>query len=223
MTSGAGSALTVSGVVTATNGNVVLAGKGVRVSGSGLIEASGTVRMGGGNQVTIAKGGFGRRLKVAPGNGYVLHLGETRASRIEIAAGQEINNGGRLDTGSADRRIFLEVGDNGRILREGSGVMVGRTMIKGEYFKDGIVVDPDVDDVIAAVNSSTVKLPALKRPDGSKVSSSRTLVNDVPMSASADGGRDRDRPAAQVASRGSAKPMLRRASFFGMRGGSEKR
>jgi hypothetical protein len=223
LTAGSGSALTVSGSVTATRGNVVLAGKSVRVSGSGRIQAPGAVRMGGGNEVTLAKGGFGRRMKVANGDGFVLHLGETRAGRIEIAAGREINNGGRLDTGSADRRIFLEVGNDGRILREGSGIMVGRTMIQGEFRDGGIPVDHDVDNPLAAMNASTVKIPALKRPDGSKVSSARTLVNDVPMSASADAGRDRKRPAAQVAGRSGEKPLLRRASFFGMRGGSEKR
>ena len=38
------------------------------------------------------------------------------------------------------------------------------------------------------------------------------------MSASADSGRDRKRSSRQVASRD--KPLLQRASFFGMRGGS---
>ncbi|MCW1926564.1 hypothetical protein OKA05_28690 [Luteolibacter arcticus] len=223
MTAGAGSTLTVSGSVTALNGNVVLAGKAVRVSGSGQIDASDAVRIGGGNKITVAKSGFGRRLKETSGEGFVLHMGDTRAARIEIAAGQEINNGGRLDTGSANRRIFLEVGQNGKILREGTGVMVGRTVIKGEYLKNGVPIDPDVDDVRAAVNSSTVKMPALKRPDGSTVSASRTLVNDVPMSASADSGRDRKRVAnAEVASRGNAKPLVQRTSFFGMRGGTGK-
>jgi filamentous hemagglutinin family protein len=223
MTAGSGSTLTVSGSVTAITGSVVLAGKTVRVSGSGLIQATDAVRIGGGREITVEKSGFGRRLKETSGEGFVLHLGESRAPRIEIAAGQEINNSGRLDTGSNTRRIFLEVGQNGKILREGAGVMVGRTVIKGEYLKDGIPIDPDVDDVRAAVNSSTVKMPALKRPDGTSVSSSRTMVNDVPMSASADSGRDRKRANTQVASSGKAKPLVQRASFFGMRGGSEKK
>jgi hypothetical protein len=224
MTGGSGAALTVSGSVTATSGNVVLAGKTVRVTGSGLIQADGAVRMGGGSEVTIARSGFGRRLRAAGGDGAVLHLGETRASRIEIAASHEINNGGKLDTGSRQNRIFLEVGGDGRILREGSGIMVGRTVIRGNYDDRGIVVDPDVDSPIAAVNAATVKIPVVRRPDGTKAASSRTLVNDVPMSASADSGRDQAKPAGrQVVSRGNGKPLLQRASFFGMRGGSGKR
>lgn len=225
MTAGSGSLLTVSGTVSATNGSVVLAGQTVRVSTSGLIQASDAVRIGGGRQITVEKIGFGRHLKETSGQGFVLHMGESRAAHIEIAAGQEINISGRLDTGSANRRIFLEVGQNGKIVRDGAGVMVGRTAIKGEYLKDGVGVDPD-DNVLAAVNTSTVNMPALKRPDGSSVSSSRKVVNDVPMSASADSGRDRKRTNAQVVSNDKgdkAKPLVQRTSFFGMRGGTEKK
>ncbi|HEY1121208.1 MAG TPA: hypothetical protein VGE67_06390 [Haloferula sp.] len=222
MTAGSGGTLTVKGSVTATNGSVVLAGKEVRLSGSGLIQATDAVRIGGGQQVTVESSGFGRRVK-ASGQGFVLHMGESRAPRIEVAAVDEINVGGLLNTGSSNRRIFLEVGKDGQILREGSGLMVGRTSIQGKYFKNGIEVGPKTDDVRAAVNTSTVKMPALKRPDGSSVSSSRTLVNDVPMSASADSGRDRKRANSQVASNDKAKPLVQRASFFGMRGGSEKK
>jgi hypothetical protein len=169
MTAGSGSLLTVSGTVSAANGSVVLAGQTVRVSGSGLIQASDAVRIGGGRSITVEKSGFGRRLKETSGQGFVLHMGVTRAAHIEIAAGQEINNGGRLDTGSANRRIFLEVGQNGKILRDGSGVMVGRAAIKGESLKNGIPMDPD-DNVLAAVNTTTVNMPPHKRPDGSSVS-----------------------------------------------------
>jgi hypothetical protein len=212
----------VSGTVSATNGSVVLAGQTVRVTTSGLIQASDAVRIGGGRQITVEKSAFGRHLKETSGQGFVLHMGESRAARIEIAAGQEINNSGRLDTGSANRRIFLEVGQNGKIVRDGTGVMVGRTVTKGEYLKDGVPFDPD-DNVLAAVNTSTVNMPALKRPDGSSVSSSRKVVNDVPTSASADSGRDRKRANAQVVSNEKAKPLVQRTSFFGMRGGTEKK
>jgi len=222
MTLGSGGALTVKGSVTATNGSVVLAGQTVRLPGTGMVQASDAVRIGGGQQVNVETSGVGRRLK-ASGPGFVLHMGESRAPRIEIAAGSEINVGGTLNTGSSNNRIFLEVGKGGQILREGAGLMVGRTAIHGRYLKDGIPVDPDTDDVRAAVNTSTVKMPALKRPDGSSVSSSRTLVNDVPMSASADSGRDRKRANSQVVSNEKAKPLVQRASFFGMRGGSEKK
>ncbi|MCW1884258.1 hypothetical protein OKA04_05910 [Luteolibacter flavescens] len=220
MTAGSGSALTVTGSVTATRGNVVLAGQTVRVGGSGEITATDAIRIGGGSRITVGKSGLGRRLKADNGDGFVLHMGRSRAPRIEVAAGREINVGGRLDTGSSSRRIFLEVGQDGKILREGTGVMVGRTAINGTYLKNGVRVGPD-DVVRSAVNSSTVKLPVVKRPGGTTVSTSRTLVNDVPMSASMDSARDSKRESARVASRADAKkPMLARASFFGMRGGS---
>jgi hypothetical protein len=214
--------LSVTGEVSATRGDVVLASRFTDVSGSAKINARGAVRMAGSTNVTVAPAGSGRRLKENSGRGFVLHLGETRASRIEVAAGQEITNRGRLDAGSRQNRIFLEVGDDGKILREGGGLTVGRVSMNGEYDDDGIAIDPHEGDGAGALSSSSLKIPALKRPDGSAASSARTLVNEVPMSASADGGRDRKRSASQVASRDkSAKPMLQRASFFGMRGGSQ--
>ena len=223
MTANSGSTLTISGAVVATKGSVLLAGKTVNVTGRGKIQATDAVRMGGGRKITVEKSGFGRRLKETSGEGFVLHMGETRAARIEIAAGQQINNGGRLDAGSSNNRIFLEVGQGGKILREGAGVMVGRTVMNGQYLRNGIPIDPDRDDIQAAVNNSTVKIPTVKRPDGSTVSTSRTLVNDVPMSASVDSGRDRKRASTQVVSNDKAKPLVQRTSFFGMRGGSEKK
>lgn len=216
-----GSTLTVSGSVTATSGSVLLAGKSVRVRGDGRLQAAEAVRMAGGSQVKFSHGRFGRKLDVANGDGFVLHLGEARASRIEVAAGREVNIGGKLDAGSASNRIFLEVGGDGKILREGSGLMVGRVSTRGVFDPVGIELNPNDGDAAAAVSNSSVKLPALSRPDGSKVSSSRTLVNQVPMSASADSGRDRKAPAREVASRDTRKKsMFQAASFFGMRGGS---
>jgi hypothetical protein len=211
-----GSALTVSGTVTATSGSVLLAGQEVRVRGAGSIRAAEAVRMAGGSQVDLSPNDLRRQINVSRGSGFVLHMGEARASRIEVAAGQELNVSGKLDAGS-NGRIFLEVGRDGKILREGSGLMVGQVSIKGEYDPDGIEIDPHEGDAAAAVSNSTVKIPALTRPDGSKASSSRTLVNEIPMSASADSGRDRKAASKEVAK---AKPMLQRASFFGMRGGN---
>lgn len=220
MTALSDSELSIAGSVTATSGSVLLAGQGVRVRTSGRVEATDAVRMAGGRQVDFSQTDLRRQLNVSRGNGYVLHLGETRASRIEVAAGQEISVNGKLDSG-ANGRIFLEVGLDGKILREGDGLMIGQVTIKGEYDPDGIEINKHEGDAAAAVSNSSVKIPALTRPDGSKASSSRTLVNEVPMSASADSGRDRKSSSKQVANRDSkSKPMLQRASFFGMRGGS---
>lgn len=216
-----GSTLTVSGSVTATSGSVLLAGTGVRVRGEGNLQATGAVRMAGGTQVKISKSGLRRRLEVTRGDGFVLHLGSARASRIEVAAGREINISGNLDAGAESNRIFLEVGKDGKILREGAGLMVGQVSIKGEYDPDGIKINPHEGDAAGAVSNSTVKLPALSRPDGSKASSSRTLVNQIPMSASADSGRDRKKPEREVVSRErKPKSIYQAESLFGVRGGS---
>lgn len=220
LTAVSGADLTVSGSITATTGSILLAGNRVRVRGSGRLEAVEAVRLAGGRQIGHDQNDLRRQLNVEPGSGFVLHMGQARASRIEIAAGQEINVNGKLDAGT-NGRIFLEVGRDGKILREGSGLMVGQLSIKGEYDPNGIMLDPNEGDAAAAVSSSSIKLPALTRPDGSKASSSRTLVNESPTSASADSGRDRKPASKQVASRDSkSPPLLQRANFFGMRGGS---
>jgi filamentous hemagglutinin family protein len=217
----AGSTLTVTGAVRATGGNVLLVGKGVRVGSSGTVEAADTVRMAGGSQVRVERGGIGRRLNVESGDGFVFHMGATRAARIEVAAGAEISNGGRLEAGSSRQRIFLEVGSGGKISQDPSGIMIGRESIRGTFDADGDAADFHEGDAAQVISTSSVKMPALKRPDGSQAASSRTLVNDVSLSASADSGRDRKKAANQVASRDkAAKPLLQRGSFFGMRGGS---
>jgi hypothetical protein len=215
-----GSTLTVSGSVNATSGSVLLAGQNVRVRGAGDVQATDAVRMAGGTQVKFSQGGLRRQLDVSRGDGFVLHLGSARAARIEVAAGREVNISGKLDTGSPDNRIFLEVGQDGKILREGAGLMVGQLSVKGEYNPDGIDINPHEGDAAGAVSNSTTKIPALSRPDGSKASSSRTLVTQVPMSASADSGRDRKKPSREVAKRDPSKSMFQAASLFGVRGGS---
>ncbi|WP_193214525.1 hypothetical protein [Luteolibacter marinus] len=222
MNSISGAALSVSGTVEATDGSVLLAGQAVRVNGTGKIQAADAIRVAGGRQVNVTSTGKGRRLTEKSGSGFVLHQGEMGASRIEIAAGQEIKIGGELDTGSNRNRIFLEVGDNGQIVREGAGLLVGVSSMEGDYDPMGIDdVGTGEMDTATAVTTSALKIPALKRPDGSSASRSRTMVNNVSMSASADTGRDRKRTSdRQVASSG--KPMLRRSSFFGMRGGSQQ-
>lgn len=217
----AGSTLSVTGAVRATGGNVLLVGKGVRVGSSGTIDATNTIRMAGGSKVKVERNGLGRRVDVQSGDGFVFHMGASRAGRIEIAAGAEISNGGRLEAGSSRQRIFLEVGSGGKISQDPTGIMIGRESIRGEFDPDGDAAPLHEGDAAQVISSSSVKMPALKRPDGSQAASSRTLVNDVSLSASADSGRDRKKASTQVASREkTAKPLLQRGSFFGMRGGS---
>lgn len=180
--------LTVNGHVEALDGDVVLGGERVIVGDTARIKASQDVLIGGGREISIAGSGE-RKLKEESGFGFVLHLGETRGSRIEVAAGSEINNQGTLNTGKG--RIFLEVGEGGRITNESSGVIVGDVVFNGEYDSDGVILVPDEGDVIPAVNEATLTLPKLSRPDGASVSStSQTISYSAPISASSDAGRD---------------------------------
>ncbi len=208
------------GNIRATGGDIVLAGREVRITKDATLHARGAARIAGGTEVTVNPGAAGRRLKVASTGGFVLNLGEAHAGRIEVAAGNEISNKGRMDVGAG--RIFLEVGNSGKIVNRNSGIMVGNVSMNGRI-DHGASVKPNEGDSASALSPSTLKMPAVKRPDGSTASASRTVVNNAPISASADSARDRKGSASpsQVASRDrGAKPMLHRASFFGMRGGS---
>lgn len=208
--------LSVSGKIRATGGDVVLAGRWIDLGRDSKLRASDSVRMAAGTEITVDPSAGGRKMKVESGSGFVLNLGETRASRIEVAAGSEVTNNGRLDAGTG--RIFVEVGNNGKIVNHGRGIMVGNVSLNGKV-EHGASIKPNEGDSASALSPSTLKMPAVKRPDGSAVMASRTVANSAPISASADGARDRKGSVSQVASR-EKKPMLQRASFFGMRGGS---
>ncbi|MBC7980663.1 MAG: hypothetical protein H7Y36_08895 [Armatimonadetes bacterium] len=213
--------LTVNGRVEATDGDVVLGGERVIVGDTARIKSSQDVLIGGGRDISVAGSGE-RRLKEESGFGFVLHLGETRASRIEVAAGREISNQGSLNSGNG--RIFLEVGEGGLITNESSGVIVGNAVFNGEYDSDGVILVPDEGDAVPAVNEATLTIPKLTRPDGTKVSTApQTIRYSVPMSASGDAGRDSshsERADKRVAQNSSSKSLLQRSSFFGMRGGN---
>lgn len=212
--------LTVVGQIKATDGDVVLAGRSVDVGVAAKVHAKDSVLIAGGTKISVGRSGGEPRLKQNSDDGFVLHMGESRAARIEVAAGKQINNQGRLDTGSKSNRIFLEIGKNGQLVKNGSGIMVGKTSINGKVVDKKANVDPNEGDSAAGLSTSMLKLPALKKPGGQTAANSRTVVNNTPMSANADGGRDRKRPSQQVASSGNgSKPMLQRTSFFGMRGG----
>jgi len=203
--------MTVDGVITATGGDVVVAGEFVNVRGDAKIEAAGAVRMAGGRTVTVAADGQWRTGTVGAG-GVVQHLGESHGQDVEIEARQEIGNAGRIE----GARVFLEVGRDGKILNEGSGVIIGNLRIVGEFDNDGTVLGGDEGDALVAANSSLLRLPELKRPDGSTASRARDLRRDVAMTASSDSQRDQA-AAGQLAKKQPA-PLLRRLSFFGMRG-----
>lgn len=226
--------LTVNGRVEATDGDVVLGGERVIVGGSARLQASRDVLIGGGREVSVAASGD-RRLKEEGGFGYVLHLGESRASRIEIAAGAEIRNQGTIN--SQGGKIFLKVGDDGSITKEQSGDFSG-VLVSDEDYQSGAILDTDTDgDAAPAINEGTLTLPKLSRPDGTKVNSEpQTLKYTVPMNATADARRDSSHSkradaqqmaqnyskrvdAQQMAQNDSTRSLLQRSSFFGMRGG----
>lgn len=211
--------LSVTGSIKATDGDIVLAGRSVELGDDGRLNAKGAAFIAGGTEVKISREGT-QRLKQTGDQGFVLHLGKTRASHIEIAAGRQISNEGTLNVGVGSQRIFLEVGKNGKVTKDSKGIIIGNLTVNGKLEVRTSALERNDGDSASAISTSTLKLPALKRPDGTNVASSRMMVNHTPMSANADGGRDRKRPSQQVASntRGN-KPMLQRASFFGMRGG----
>jgi hypothetical protein len=214
--------LTVTGRVEATDGDVILGGERVIVGSGARLQASRDVLIGGGREISVAASGD-RRLKEESGAGYVLHMGESRASRIEIAAGAEIRNQGTINAQGG--RIFLAVGDDGKITNETTGLLVGDLAFDGEFENQGAVLVPDTDgDAAPAINEGTLTLPKLSRPDGTKVNSEpQTIKYTVPMSATGDARRDSSHSkrvdAQQMAQNTATRSLLQRSSFFGMRGG----
>lgn len=216
----AGNGLQITGTIKSTGGDVVLAGQRVTLGEKAQIRAKGAALIAGGSRIDVDRAAATGKIKSKAGDGFVLHLANTRAARIEVASGMQIIQKGTMDS----PRIFLEVGPAGQILTETHGIVVGQLEVSGLWNKNGVKGGGHTDqDAASSINPSTLKIPTVKRPDGSTVSSARTIVSNVPVSASADSGRDRKSATSAVASRdkSSKQPMLQRASFFGMRGGSE--
>ncbi|BCX50346.1 hypothetical protein HAHE_42540 [Haloferula helveola] len=210
----------IGGNIRATDGDVLIAGNLVSVKSGATIEATNRVMVAGGQEAVVAGSGD-RRLSVIGDSGFVLLLGETRASRIEVSAGSEIINRGVL--GEGNNRVFLEVNsDTGTITNESSGLIVNDAVFDGLFENGGILFGLHTDNAPSAVSDATLKIPTLKRPDGSRVSDSRTVSYSAPMNATGDAARDRKKPAKTVARRDTSNSILSRASFFGFRGGSAK-
>jgi hypothetical protein len=228
---GAGGNLRLTGSVQATGGDVLLAGDSTQVFSGARVTAAGAVLMAAGSKVTVDPGRSGAKLGAEGGAGFLLHMGETRAARIEVAASREIQNGGRLDVGSKSQRIFLEIGSGGKISQNRSAIVVGDLTINGKAAFNRQEVQPDdaggghEADAAAALSESSLRMPRLKNTDGSTASKSKIIVTSAPTSGSTDGGRDRHNQSSQVAKQDKSKPIFRGSSFFGMRGGKavEKR
>jgi hypothetical protein len=213
--------LTVNGRVEATDGDVVLGGERVIVGSGAKLQASRDVLIGGGREISVAASGD-RRLKEESGVGFVLHLGETRASRIEMVAGSETRNQGTIN--GEGSQIFLKVDDDGSITNESSGILVANADIEGDYNPVGSALLRNEGDGAPAINEGTLTLPKLTRPDGTKVySETQTIKYTVPMSATGDARRDSNHSkrvnTQQMAQNDATRSLLQRSSFFGMRGG----
>lgn len=211
--------MSIKGKVEATNGDVIVAGDFVRVSGEAQLRASGAVRIGAGHEVNVGSAG-NSRLETNGGFGILLHLGDSRASSLELVATNQISNAGRLDAAGGFGKVFLEVGTGGSILNEGTGVILGQTMVTGNFDSDGVILGLDEGDALAVVNSSVIDIPALKNPSGRRVSKARKIETNAAMTGSADALRKPVKKPSTIV-RNERKPRLRRQSFFGMRGGQK--
>jgi len=227
--------LFVGGQITATEGNVVIAGPRIWISEDANIEASDSLLVGGGSEVSVSKTGE-RGVSVGSDDGNILHMGNSKSPVIEIVSGGTVINGGKIDAGNG--RVFIDVGPGMEISNESSGVIVAGSVFTNAAIVGGSVIIPDEGDSAPTVGDGTLNMPALTRPDGRIVSQAMKVSSNAPVSASGDGGRDarkahREGKAAaggamvsgsgQVAgNRGGASPLLRRSSFFGVRGGDAK-
>lgn len=215
---GSGAELRVLGSVEATAGDVVLAGQTVRVFRGAEVEATGRVMIGGGSDIEILGSGE-RRLSQNSLSGIVFNDGSIRAPKIEVSAGAEVLNNGLLGEGAA--RVFLEVGESGRISNESQGLIALDRIFDGAFSNDSTVIRPHEGDVSGAVADASLKIPALKRPDGSAVTDRRRITYSAPMSASADSIRDRKKKAVQTVRNERSPSLVSRSSFFGgVRGGT---
>lgn len=221
LSGGAGGALRILGDLEATTGDVLLAGESVTVFSQASILAGGRVMMGGGNDLEVLADGE-RRLSQNSLSGVVFHSGQTRASRIEVAAGAEVMNNGLLGEGSA--KVFIEVGESGRISNQSQGMIASDRVFDGEFDAAGTLIRPHEGDASTVIADASLKIPALKRPDGSAVSERRRITYSAPMSASADSIRDRKKAENSTAStRKRDSSLVSRSSFFGLRGGAKQK
>ncbi len=231
---GSGSnSLFVDGVVTATGGDVVLAGPIVDIGGNAVIGASGSVLVGGGSDIRISETGH-RKLSNSSTDGEILHMGVITGSVIELKAGGSVSNEGLIDAGAG--QIYIEVGEDMQITNESNGVIIGEDVFTSETITEGVVIVPDEGDSPPTVSQGTLNVPELTRPDGTIVTVQQKVSANAPVSASGDIGRDAATKntkgsggdpgtvsgSGQVASnRGGARSLLQRSSFFGVRGGGK--
>jgi hypothetical protein len=224
--------LFVGGRITATQGNVVIAGSRVSISEEAVIQANDSLLIGGGSEVRVSETGI-RKLNVRSEDGDIIHLGSSKSPLIEIVSGGLVNNSGRIDAGRG--RVFIDVGSGMEITNESTGMIVAGSVFSNASIVGGAVIVPDEGDSAPTVSDGTLNMPELTRPDGRIVSQAMQVRTNAPVSASGDGGRDAlntnakspeatgralaSRSGQVAGSRGGARPVLQRSSFFGVRGG----
>lgn len=227
--------LSVRGNVTATEGDVVLAGNSITIRGRNSIDASKSVLIGGGTEVSVLENGD-RKVSVQAGNGKVINIGEITSPDIQIVAGPGVANGDTIDAGNG--QVFIEVGKDMQITNDSNAVILGHSIFTSEAVQAGIVIVPNEGDSANSLSSGTLNMPMLKRPDGSVVSERQVVSTSVPVSASGDGGRDTAKTKSPrsggslangseefvdargaVSNRENSASLLKRSSFFGVRGG----
>ncbi|GAA5483755.1 hypothetical protein [Haloferula sargassicola] len=207
--SGDGGLVMINGGVHATNGDVLVAGRQVVASRNSSITASGAARWVGSDHAVMGASGP-ERVSGLGNEGFVLHLGSTNAARIELKASSEIHNGGTLDAGAG--QIFVEVGSDG-VLRESSGaIVVSDSALHG--FEAAPEVKLDDFDAPSVVSDSTLKVPTLRRPDGTRIAAAKEVRTSTAVSASSSVSQTGKRRAEPE-----KKALMVRSSFWGMRGG----
>lgn len=174
--------LGVNGVVQATEGDVVLGGEHIIIGGAGQVDATADVLVGAGKEISIAASGE-RRINQRSETGFVLHMGNLRASRIEVAAAEQVANAGTMDANQG--RIFLRVGTDGTITNETSGILIGDQVFEGDdVITPSAPVVPNEGDTVLPVSEGSLPFPKLSRPDGSSVVPVSTPASDGAAPAS---------------------------------------
>ena len=217
-----GGQVRVNGEIRATGGDVLLAGQEVVMRPTAVIEATGSVLVAGSAMVGVSLTGD-QMLSSEGESGSIRHLGQVMASRVEMVAGSSLRNGGQIDAGAG--KVFLTVGESGQIKERATAVIVGDSVMDGLILsgKEVDMVAVEIDgDAAAAVSDASLRMPALRRPDGSTVSGSRTVTSTSTMSASTDAARARavEKNTAPTVSSGTERAsLMQRGSLFGLRGG----
>lgn len=226
----------IDGHVTATNGDVVLAGRAVTISGmddpsdtaSEIISQGASVRIFGGQNFRLLPGGQ-ERLQSLPGSaiGSVQNSKTIRAAQsVEIAASNSIDNSGVINANAARGNLYLRIDDGaGNIIN--NGILFGNVVSSQEPTGSG-EIRQDTDDPVSPLSTGISRLRIPPRP-GQDESKGRTVIlfENAPVAGSASAQRDNPRSSTSGAARrntalasNTAAPLAGSRSFFGLRGGS---